>query len=134
MNVELGIAGIISAALALGHETIGLVWVLPNLTEERVPRTPFGPQSMTVAMIRITWHIVGVFALSVGGLLLTLALREAVDPMTVFLRWLAAMWLAATAMALWVAGVRPNNLRNLLRLPVPLLWVLIAVLLWKASV
>lgn len=132
MNVELGIAGIISAALALGHETLGLVWILPNLKEERFPRTPFGPQSMTVAMIRISWHIVGVFALSVGGLLLTLALREAADPMTVLLRWLAAMWLAATAMALWV--VRPNNLRKLLRLPVPLLWVLIAVLLWKASV
>jgi hypothetical protein len=130
MNVELGIAGLISVALGLGHETLGLVWVLPGLTEERVPGTRFGPPSMTVSMVRVTWHIVTIFAMAAGGLLMTLAWSEAADPRTLLLRWFAAMWIVAAAMAFWVARVR---VRNLLRLPVPLLWVVIAVLLWKAS-
>lgn len=133
MDLELGIAGLISVALGLGHETLGLVWVLPGLTEERVTSTRFGPPSMTVSMVRVTWHIVTIFAVAAGGLLMTLAWAEAADPKTLLLRWFAAMWLVATAMALWVARLRLRNLRNLLRLPVPLLWVVIAVLLWRAS-
>ena len=133
MNVELGIAGIISIALALGHESLGFRWVLPGLTEEHLPKTPFGPKSMTVSMIRVSWHIVGIFAFSTGGLLLTLALIEAANPKTVLLRWFAGMWVAATGMAFWIARPNPRNLRHLLRLPVPLLWLVIAVLLWRGS-
>ncbi len=130
MDVGLAIAALISLGLAFGHAAIGLVWVLPSLTEDRLPRTPFGPPSGTVAMIRVTWHIVTVFALTLGGLLTNLAWAPAADPKTLLLRWFAAMWLAATAMALGVARHRP---RNLLRLPVPVLWLVIAVLCWQAS-
>lgn len=130
MNVELAIAGLICVGLALGHATVGWVWVLPSLMEERLPTTPLGPPSATVGMIRITWHIVTVVALALGGLLIMLAWAPAADPKTLLLRWLAAMWLAATAMALWVGRRHP---RRLLRLPVPLLWVVTAVLCWKAS-
>ncbi len=130
MDVGLGIAGLICVAMALGHTTIGFVWVLPSLTEERLPSTPFGPSSMTVAMVHVTWYVVTVFALALGGLLITLAWAADPDPKTLLLRWFAAMWLAATAMALWIARRRP---RHLLRLPVPLLWVVITVLLWTAS-
>ncbi len=133
MDVGLGIAGLLSVLLALGHLAVGLVWVLPNLTEERVPNTPFGPPAMTVAMLRVTWYIVTVFALSLGGLLLTLSWSPAAEPKTLLLRWFAAMWLAAAVMALWVAGRRVRNPRHLLRLPVPLLWPVIAALLWNAS-
>ncbi len=133
MNIELGIAGLICVVLALGHTTIGVVWVLPNLTEERLPRTPFGPSSMTAGMVRVTWFIVTVFVLALGGLLMTLAWNESADAKTVLLRWFAAMWIAATVMALWVVRRGLRNPRTLLRLPVPLLWVVVAVLCWVAS-
>jgi len=46
------------------------------------------------------------------------------------LRWLAAMWLVATAMAVWVSR---RTVRHFWRLPVPLLWVVVAALCWMAS-
>ena len=133
MNLELGVAGLICVLLALGHTTIGVVWVLPSLTEENLPRTPFGPSSMTLGMIRVTWFIVTAFALALGGLFLTLAWNDAADAKMVLLRWFAAMWLAATLMALWVVRRGLRNPRALLRLPVPFLWLIVAGLCWTAS-
>jgi len=130
MDIELGIAGLSCAALGLGHTMVGLVWVLPRVTEEPLPSTPFGPSFMTEGMLRVTWHIVTVFVLCVAGLLMTLAWDVGADPKALLLRWFAAMFLAATAMVFWVARRRP---RNLLRLPVWSLWVVIAVLCWRAS-
>lgn len=130
MNVELEIAGLGCLALALGHATIGLRWVLPSLTRERLPSTPVGPPSMTVGMLRFTWHIVTVVLVAFTGLLVSLAWVASANPRTLLLRWLAAFWLAATAMAFWNARRR---LSNLLRLPVPVLFILIAVMCWKAS-
>ena len=131
MDVALAVAGGICVAMALGHTAIGVRWVLPGLTAERVPGTPFGPSSMTVAMVRVSWYIVTVFALAVGGVLLTLAWAPAADPKVLLLRWFAAMWLAATAMAFFLSSA--PRIRNLLRLPVPLLWVVVAMLCWEAS-
>lgn len=130
MNMGLATAGLICVVMALGHQTIGAVWVLPHLTEERVPRTPFGPSSMTVAMIRVTWYIVTIFALALGVLLLTLAWDTDLSPKRSLLRVFSVMWFGAAAMSLWFVRKR---LRDLLRLPVPLLWLLVAGLLWKAS-
>jgi hypothetical protein len=53
-----------------GHTTIGLRWILPNLRKERMPSTPFGPPSMTLDMVRFTWHIVSVLLVGFGILLL----------------------------------------------------------------
>jgi hypothetical protein len=133
MDVALAIAGLICVALALGHATLGLVWVLPSLAAQRLPGTPFGSPSTTEAMLRVTWHIVTVFAVSLGTLLMVLAWAPSADPKTLVLRWFAAMWLAASAMAFWVAGRRMRSPRRFLRLPVPLLWVVVAVLCWAAS-
>ncbi len=133
MDVGLAVAGLLCVILAAGHTTIGVRWVLPHITEERLPRTPFGPASMTLTMVRVTWFIVTLFALAVGGLLVTLAWAEDASARTLLLRWLAAMWLVATAMVFWVAPLRGRNLHKLLRLPVPLVWAVIAVLCWTAS-
>lgn len=133
MNAELAIAGFICVAMGFGHETIGVVWVLPGLKEEHLPRTPFGPPGMSLAMVRVSWHIVTIFVLTVGGLLLTLAWDATADPMTTMLRWFAAMWLAATAMALWIVRSGLRKPRAFLRLPVPVLWVIVAVLCWRAA-
>ncbi|MEW6472408.1 MAG: hypothetical protein AB1679_09055 [Actinomycetota bacterium] len=130
MDVGLGIAGLMSVLLAGGHEIVGFVAVLPTLTEERLPGTVVGPPSLTVAMLRVTWHLVGLFAFALGGVLITLAVAEDANPRTATLRWVSAMWLAATAVALWTVRHRP---RNVLRLPVPLVWPILALLCWQAS-
>jgi hypothetical protein len=129
MKVELTIAGVSCAVLAVGHWLVGR-WVLPSLTGNRMPSTPFGPPSMTLGMVRFTWHIVTVVLVAFGTLLLTLAWAADADPETLLLRWFAAMWLAATAMAFWNARRRPSSL---LRLPVPVFFVVIAATCWIAS-
>jgi hypothetical protein len=130
MNVELAIAGLGWFVLALGHTTVGLRWVLPNLTAGALPSTPFGPPSMTISMVRFTWHIVSVVLLAFGILFMTLAWAPDADPKTLLLRWFAALLVAATATACWEARHRP---RSLLRLPVPVVFVVIAVMCWTAS-
>lgn len=134
MDVDLAVAGAICIAMALGHAAIGRIWVLPALTEESLPSTPFGPPSLTLVMVRVSWFVVTVFVLALGGLLIALASDVDADARTLLLRWFAAMWIAATALPFFVS--RRNLLRNprgLLRLPVPVLWVVVAVLCWGAS-
>jgi hypothetical protein len=133
MSIELFIAGVISVALAIGHTTIGVVWILPHLTDDQLPRTPFGPSSMSVSMIRVSWFIITIFALASGGLLINLSLETGADPQMLLLRWFAAMWLAAAVMAVTIALRKTRSIRSLQRLPVPMLWVVIAVLCWIAS-
>jgi hypothetical protein len=130
MDVELGIAGFLCVALALGHTTIGAVWVLPALDVERLPKTPFGPRSLTLAMLRVTWFVVTVFVVALAGALLTLAFSSDLEAKTLFLRWFAVMWVAATAMAFVVSGSRG---RRIWRFPVPLVWLVVAALCWSAS-
>ena len=129
MKVELTIAGVSCAALALGHWLVGR-WVLPNLTRERMPSTPFGPPSITLGMVRFTWHIVTVVLVAFATLLMALGWAADADPKTLLLRWFTAFWIAATARAYWVARRR---LRGLLRPPVPVFFVVIAVMCWLAS-
>jgi hypothetical protein len=130
MNGALAIAGLGCFVLAFGHTTIGQRWVLPNLTKERLPSTPVGSPATTLGMVRFTWHVVSVLLVGFGVLLMALAWAPGADPRTLVLRWFAALWLAATALACWNARRRPSSL---LRLPVPLVFVVIAVLCWTAS-
>ena len=129
MKVELTIAGAASAVLAVGHALVGR-WVLPGLRATRMPSTPVGPPSMTLGMVRFTWHIVTVFLVAFAILLVSLAWATESDPETLLLRLFAAFWIASTATALWVARRRP---RGLLRFPVPVLFVVIAVMCWVAA-
>lgn len=130
MDVGLGIAGLLCVVLAFGHLAIGIRWVLPGLVKERLPRTPFGPESMSLGMLRVTWYIVTIFALALGVVLLVLAFDTAVDARVVLLRTFASMWVVATVMAVFVVG-RPS--RRMLRLPVPAVWMIVAALCWEAS-
>ena len=133
MDVELAVAGVLSVALGVGHTLVGVRYALPTLTEERLSGTGLGPASMTRTMIRVTWFIVTIFALSTGGLLLTLAAAPDYDPRTVLLRWFAGMWLVAAVMSILVLRPDRRGMRNFMRLPVPLVWVVVAALLWAAS-
>lgn len=130
MDVGLAVAGFLCLALAAGHTTLGVVWVLPGLDEERLPKTPFGPRSLTLAMVRVTWFVVTVFVVALAGLLLSLAWEPGADPRTLLLRWFAAMWVAATVVAFAGSGGRA---RRVWRFPVPLLWLVVAALCWTAS-
>jgi hypothetical protein len=130
MNVALAIAGLGCFVLAFGHTTIGLRWVLPNLTKGSMPSTPLGPPAMTLGMVRFTWQVVSVVLVAFGVLFMTLAWAPDAAPKTLLLRWCAALWLAATALAGWNARRRPGSL---LRSPVPLVFVVIAALCWTAS-
>jgi hypothetical protein len=87
MNVALAIAALGCLVLALGHTTIGLRWVLPNLTKGSLPSTPFGSPSMTLGMVRFTWHVLSVLLLGFGILLMVLAWAPGADPKTLLLRW-----------------------------------------------
>ena len=42
MNVGVAVAGVLCLVLAAGHTTIGMKWVLPHLTKDSLPHTPFG--------------------------------------------------------------------------------------------
>jgi len=130
MKIELTIAALGCLVLAFGHATIGLRWVLPSLTNGRVPSTPVGPPSMTVGMLRFTWHVVSGVLLTFGVILMALAWAPDADPKTLLLRCLAALFLAGTAKACWDARRRPARL---LRLPVPFVFVVIAALCLTAS-
>ena len=130
MNVALAIAALGCFVLALGHATVGLRWVFPNLSKGSLPSTPVGSPSMTLGMVRFTWHIVSILLVGFGILLMVLAWAPGADARILLLRWVAALWLAATALAGWNARRRPSSL---LRLPVPLVFVVIAVLCWSAS-
>jgi hypothetical protein len=130
MSVELTIAGLCCLVLAFGHTAVGLRWVLPNLSERGLPGTPFGSPRLTLGMVRYTWHVVTILLLGFGVLLMTLAWASDSDPRTLVLRWFAAIWLAATALAVWNVRRRP---RTILRFPVPVLMLVIAVMSWAAS-
>jgi hypothetical protein len=130
MNIDLAIAGLGWLVLAFGHTAVGVRWVLPNITETQLPSTPFGPPRFTLGMLRFTWYVVSVLLLAFGILFMTLAWATDADPKTLVLRWFVALLLAVTALAFWEARRR---LRSVLRLPVPLVFVVIAVLSWTAS-
>lgn len=130
MDAALTLAGTSCLVLGCGHATVGLVWVLPAASEVRVGPTPLGPPLMTEGLLRVTWHFVTIAVLAVGGVLLSVARETAVDPRRVVLQWVAALFLAETAMTVFVARRR---FRYLLRLPVWLLWLLVAALCWQAA-
>ena len=130
MTVELVIAGVGCLLLAFGHTAVGSRWVLPALARIDLPGTPFGPPSLTLNMLRFTWYVVSLQVLGYAVLLLALALAPEADPKTLLLRWFAALWLVATAAALWSVRRRP---RSLLRFPVPLGFLAVAVASWAAS-
>jgi hypothetical protein len=130
MNIELAIAGLSCFALALGHTVIGARWVIPNLSGRALPRTPFGSAALTFGMVRFTWWVVSIMLFGFGVLLVSLAWAPGADARTLVLRWLALLWLAAAGLAIWSARRRPSTI---VRFPVPILMLVIAVMSWIAS-
>jgi len=129
MNVELAIAAVSCFVLGLEHMTVGLRWVLPNHEGAPAEHAVWSAVD-ALGTLRFTWHMMTVLLLAFGILFTTLAWARDADPKMVLLRWFAGLWLAATATAYWNARRRP---RDLLRLPLPFLFIVIAVMCWTAS-
>jgi hypothetical protein len=112
------------------HTTIGLRWILPNLTKESLPSTPLGSSWMTLDMVRLIWHMVSVLLVGFGILFVALAWAPDADPKTLLLRWFAAR---CGLLRRWLAGMVAAVRAASCGLPVPLAFVVIAVLCWTAS-
>jgi hypothetical protein len=130
VSAELAVAAFGWFLLAFGHTIIGVRWVLPSLAKVDLPGTPFGPPAMTHSMLRFTWHVVSIVLVAFGVIFTVLAVAPQADPKTLLLRCLAGFLLAAAALAFWNVRRRPSTI---LRLPVPLVFVAIAVLSLTAS-
>lgn len=130
MNTELLIAGVSSFVLAVGHAATGMRSVLPNLKKQRSSNQAQGLSATTVGMLRFSWHVVTLLLLAFAGSLISLAWAPHANANALLLRWFAALWLAIAVLAMWSARRRPTWL---LRRPVPVLNILIAVMLVKAS-
>lgn len=85
---------------------------------------------MTRNMVRITWHVVTLMLLAQSALLLTLAAGAGNDTKTLVLRWFVGISVAAVALFAWSSRSR---LRDLMRLPVPLVFVVIGVMCGLAA-
>ena len=133
MNVALGVAGIVCIAMSFGHTAIGVKWVLPAIGDAKFPASPFGGSSMSATMIRVTWFVVTIFAAGVGITLILLAWAPELGARAIFLRATGIMWSSATVMACTVAFRRTRSLRTMFRLPVPFLWLGVAIICWLAA-
>jgi hypothetical protein len=130
MTIELAIAAFGWFLLAFGHTAIGVRWILPSLAKANLPGTPFGPPALTHSMLRFTWYVVSIVLVAFGVLFSVLALAPDVDAKMLLLRCLAGFLLVVASLAIWNVRRRPSSL---LRLPVPLVFVVIAGLCLAAS-
>lgn len=121
MTTTLTAAGLACVLIALGHAAIGIFWVLPRLTSGSLPPTPLGSSRFTEMMIRVTWHVVTVFALTLAGLFLALAGAALTETTLFVMRWFGGMWLAVVVMAALVLG---RHDRSLFRRPFTIGWVI----------
>ena len=125
MNAYLFGAAMVSLVMAAGHTAIGVQWVLPRLSRDTLPRSPFGGGEMTSAFITVTWHAVGIMLLSFGAILLLLARGRLGDDGAVAARGIGAGFAALTALVLWLSRRQPSGL---LRAPMWMLFVAMATL------
>lgn len=125
MNAYLLSAGIVSLFMAVGHTTIGLIWVLPRLSRDSLPRSPFGGGDMTSTFITVSWHVVGLTLLAVAAALLLMSRGHLAPDGAIVVRAIGSLFATTTALVLWLARRRPAGL---LRAPMWLLFVAVSAL------
>jgi hypothetical protein len=121
------IAGALLLLLAAGHTFVGHRWVLPRLRRDSLPETPLGGSSMTANFLNVTWDVVGIALVGLSALVLVLSGRSPSPDRTLALNVVAAIMTVATVLVLWLSRRRPANL---LRAPIWMLFVVIAVICW----
>lgn len=68
MNPPLLVAGVLALVAAAVHGLGGELLVLRRLSSRALPSGPFGGPSMTMTMIRVTWHITTIAFVELGTL------------------------------------------------------------------
>jgi hypothetical protein len=126
------IAGILSLAAAAIHGGVGERLVVMRLPKEELPRTPFGGAASSMAMIRVTWHIVTLSFFAMG---VTLVLCTGLSAETACAgagRLVAASFLGYFVVAGAIA-IRRRTAKLVARHPAPLIFATVAVLAWFGS-
>jgi hypothetical protein len=130
MTTVLVAAGALMLVMATAHTAIGVLWVLPRLPVEHLPRSPFGGGSMTSSFITVSWHAVGIMLLTFGVVLLVLGRGTLSADGAIAVRGVAAAFTALTLMVLWLGR---RSVRTLVRAPMWVLFVAEALLCWVAA-
>jgi hypothetical protein len=135
MNVQFAIAGALSLIAAAIHGGAGEALVVRKLHREALSPSRFGGPSMTMVMIRATWHIT-TLAFAVIGASLAVCAPGSPSQACAGIGRLAAIAFASFAVLAIGLGIAagPRWPRALMRHPGPLIFVLVAVLAWRGSI
>ena len=132
MDAPLIVAGSLGLIGAAIHGGAGEVFVVRELSPERLPATRFGGPRVTRAMIHASWHLATIAFLSVAaGLLLAGTVLDGDGARGVArLAAAASTGFAAVTVGLPVVAQGPRGLRSLYSHPGPPLLTATAVLAW----
>lgn len=131
MSPLLLVAGSIAIAGAAIHGGGGELLVVRRLSTASLPPSRFGGPSMTMLMIRATWHMTTVAFATSGAALLVSGTVLHGDAA----RWVAAFAAAATTgfAAIAVLGAATRSPRAFLHHPGPVILTAVAVLAWVGA-
>ena len=127
MNIPLLVAGPLALLGAAIHGGAGERLVLRKLFSGPLPSTPFGGHAATMAMIRVTWHIVTLTFLAFGSALEACGSLGAGDACRGIGVVAASSFTAYLALAVALALQRP---RRLFFHPGPVMFLTVAALTW----
>jgi hypothetical protein len=125
MNVGLVIAGSLCFVLAVGHTLVGRV-VLDSLPRS-LQATRFGDGAFTRGLFVFTWHVLSLWLITSGVVLIALARSQPADSRGLVVFLVGAAYAAATVLLAWKSRRRPSDL---LRIPVWVLFTTIIGLCW----
>lgn len=129
MDVPLLLAGLLALVAAAVHGMGGELLVVRKLWEQPLPRTRFGGERMTRAMVHVTWHITTFAFLAIGAGMIVAASALDGDAGDALALFCAAAYTGFAAIAA-VLGAAGATRRAFLRHPGPLVLVATAALAW----
>ena len=125
------IAGILALAAAAVHGGLGERIVVMRLRKDTLPRTQFGGEGASLAMIRVSWHIVTMSFAATGAALLACAGSSAAACDGI--GKLVAVLFGGYFVVAGVVAIRRQTKTLIARHPAPLIFAAIAVLSWLGS-
>jgi hypothetical protein len=136
MNVPFAVAGALALTAAAIHGGAGETLVVKRLRRDTLEPTPFGGPTMTLLMIRVTWHIVTlVFIVSGGALAVCMPASSATQACAAAGRIsavsFASYFVLAAGLAIAAQGRRVGH--ALAKHPGPIVFMIVAALSWWGS-
>ena len=131
MNIAFVVAGILALTAAAIHGGLGEKIVVTKLRRETLPTSKFGGSSMTLLMIRVTWHITTLAFFVLGS---ALVVCSPGDP-SAACQGIGRLSSIAFASFFLLAGAIafPNIRRTVRRHPAPIVFLAVAVLSWVGA-